>query len=194
MIIKTVNILKDHYLQVNKKIINLNVLLSCFICLILIIIAITRNLSYSPNSWFVQMVKDTPLYFFTYQPDNYYNVQFIKILATPSIIAILYFLFRDMNNQYIGTGKFVTSEVWHKIDFSPVWFRVILTTVITVCWIPMEAIKFYYRENFYPFSVLEDQVVNIIVLLCGQLISIVFMQHLSFKQLIVPKENFSFSR
>ena len=179
---------ESHYVLVGRRLINLPVITSFLICISLIIIGIVRNISYLPGNPFLQIIEKTPLHLFTYQPENYFNIHFIKILATPAIVALIYFLFRSVNDnksfKSIKNVKF-NHEI---IDFSSFTFRLTLTTMITICWLIMEIIKFNLRERFYPYSDLENPVLNIMVLIAGQVITIIFMKLLSFGRFYVSLE------
>ena len=69
------------------------------------------------------------------------------------------------------------------LDFRSLWARIGLTSIVTVNWLLLEWAKFAGKENFYPYSPLEDRAVNLAVLLAGQVLSIQGMKYLSFAPL-----------
>jgi len=124
-------------------------------------------------------VRNSIFGFLCYNPDSLASAQYFKILATPSVVALIYFFFRWRNAglpSYLGSEKF---EHARRIDFKSPVLRLILTTVITVHWIGMEWWKFNV-EGFYPWSVLENRGLNIAVLIASQAIAFWGMKYLSF--------------
>ena len=88
-------------IKIGNILINKRVLSAFIICSILIFAGAVRILSYLRGSFVSQIIGDTFLQCFAYQPESYFNVSFFKILATPSVIACIYFLFRGLNEKYI---------------------------------------------------------------------------------------------
>jgi hypothetical protein len=102
------------------------------------------------------------------------SAQFFKVVATPSVVAGIYFFFRWRNaGRPIG-------RVGERLDFQSPVLRGIVTSVITLHWIAMEWWKFNV-EGFYPWSPLESRLVNIAVLIASQAIAFWGMKYLSFE-------------
>jgi hypothetical protein len=164
--------------------INIKVLSAFIICSFLIFAGIVRILSYLRESFISQIIEDTFLYYFAYHPKSYFNVNFFKIFATPSIIAFIYFLFRGLNDKEDDMSRQKIINEWRKVNFNSGVFRFFIVLMISLCWIPIEVIKFHFKGSFYPFSTLEDPLVNLIVLAAGGILSYFLMKYLPFNQLI----------
>ena len=99
---------------------------------------------------------------------------------------MIYFVFRALNRGhrvelpgYTGPDR--------RIDFESPWLRLLLTTVATLHWVPLEYSKFT-SSDFYPSSPLEDLTTNIVVLLASQVLTFFGMRYLSFNALVAPRD------
>ena len=146
---------------------------SITVCAVLVVIGLVRFASYSHGA-IGDASRDWIVGVFAYNPESHVNAQFFKILATPSIVAGIYFFFRWRN---AGRPK---GRVGERLDFQSPVLRGIMTTVITLHWIAMEWWKFNV-EGFYPWSPLESRLVNIAVLIASQAIAFWGMKYLSFE-------------
>lgn len=151
---------------------NKSALLSVVVCAVLVCAGLVRLASYSLGA-LGDAVRGSFVWFLAYDPGNRFNAQFFKLLATPSVVAGIYFLFRWRNVGCTG---------YRRIDFKPPLLRLILTSLATVHWLAMEWWKFGV-EGFYPWSPLESRAVNVAVLLAGQAIAFFAMAYLSFAPL-----------
>ena len=181
---------KSFFIKLGTKLININVLSAFIICAILVLIGTVRILSYSKDGFIATILEGTIFHHFAYRPESYFNVRFFKFLATPSIIALIYFLFRGLNNSGSGNLRHKINNDWIKIDFKSGIFRFCLVTIISLCWIPIEVMKFQFGKAFYPYSILEDPLGNSIVLAAGGILSFFLMKYLSFKPLITKPNKF----
>jgi hypothetical protein len=109
-----------------------------------------------------------------YDPERVWNAQFFKIVATPTVVAGVYFFFRWRNR---GRPTHRSSD---RLNFESPLLRGIITTVITLHWLAMEWWKFNV-EGFYPWSPLENRALNIGVLLLSQAVAFIGMKYLSFE-------------
>lgn len=134
------------------------------------------------------MVEDTLFHHCVYRPEDHFNVRYFKIFATPSIIALIYFLFRGLNSTNSGALRHEINNSWRNVDFKPFPFRLYITAMITICWIPIEIMKFQFGNTFYPYSDLEYPFINIITLTAGGIISFYLMKFLPFNPLIIAKK------
>jgi hypothetical protein len=162
-----------------NQLLNLDAVVSIGVCSALVFIGLVRLLSYSQGAT-GDFVRHSPLGFLCYNPDSLLNARFFKILATPSVIAMVYFFFRWRNARglfYPGSAKF---DDFHRLDFRSPLLRGILTSVVTIHWVGMEWWKFHV-EGYYPWSPLESRSVNIWVLLTSQALAFWGMKYLSFK-------------
>jgi hypothetical protein len=159
--------------------INPGVVISIAVCGVLFFIGVVRLLSYSLGAT-GDFVRHSPFAVLCYNPASLANVQYFKILATPSVVALIYFFFRWRNAgapEYLGSVRF---DRVHRLDFESPLLRGILTTVITVHWLGMEWWKFHV-EGFYPWSALENPLLNAGILLLGQGLAFWGMKYLSFE-------------
>jgi len=171
-------------IKIGNILINKRVLSAFIICSILIFAGAVRILSYLRGSFVSQIIGDTFLQCLAYQPESYFNVSFFKILATPSVIACIYFLFRGLNGKYDDVSRLKIIDEWRKVNFNSGIFRFWLVLMISLCWIPIEVIKFNFKDTFYPYSKLENPVTNSIVLAAGGILCYFLMKYLPFNKLI----------
>ncbi len=135
-----------------------------------------RTASYAEAGRWLQ---DSWFGFLAYQPDSAASVRYFKFLATPSVVAVQYFLFRFLNRGHRPPVDLPHASA-RIMDFKPLWLRVVLTTLVTANWLLIEVFKFAGREEFYPYSPLEDATINLVVLGVSQVVSIVAMKYLAF--------------
>ena len=91
---------------------NVRVLFSIGISGLLVVVGIVRVMSYSRATPLADWVRSSPLHFLAYEPSSLANVRFFKILATPSVVALIYFYFRWRNAgvpAYPGASVFARS-------------------------------------------------------------------------------------
>jgi hypothetical protein len=157
-------------------------LFSALACAGLLGVGAVRVLSYSQTNPISIGLRESALGWLAYQPDLPWNVHFFKFIATPVLVAVIYFVFRALNrgHQVRLPGHDGPDR---RIDFASPWLRLVLTTVVTLHWIPLEYMKFT-REGFYPNSPLESVTINVIVLLASQAFAFFGMRHLSFDPLL----------
>ena len=161
---------------------NLGAIVSTGVCGALVFVGIVRLISYSRGAT-GDFIRSSALGVLGYNPYSFINVQFFKILATPSLVALIYFYFRLRNASmpsHLGAIRF---DRIHRLDFKSAVLRGILTSVITVHWIGMEWWKFNV-DGFYPYSDLEIRSLNFGVLLLSQALAFFGMKYLSFKPLL----------
>jgi hypothetical protein len=165
------------------KQLDLHALLSTLACIGLLGVGAVRVLSYSRTNPISIGLRESALGWLTYQPDVPWSVRLFKLIATPVLVAMVYFVFRALNlgHRVRLPGHDVRDD--RRIDFASPWLRLILTTVVTLHWIPLEYMKFT-REDFYPNSPLESVTINVIVLLTGQALAFLGMRYLSFDPLV----------
>jgi len=126
-------------------------------------------------------LRESALGFLAYQPDLFWSVRFFKILATPVLVAVIYFVFRGLNRGHrIRLPGYDPGD--RRIDFDSPWLRLVLTSVATLHWVPLEYTKFT-SADFYPSSPLEDLATNVVVLLAGGILAFLGMRWLSFDPL-----------
>ncbi len=155
---------------------------SILVCSGLIAVGLIRVFSYSATNPISVRLRESALGFLAYQPDAAWSVRFFKLIATPVLIALMYFVFRALNRAHrIRLPGYDAGD--RRIDFRSPWMRLILTTVATLHWLPLEYAKFT-REDFYPFSPLESLPINIVVLMMSAALAFVGMRYLSFDPLI----------
>ena len=179
---------KTYYIKIGPRSINIKVLAAFFTCTLLVIIGIVRILSYSKGALVSDIIEDTFFHHLAYRPENYFNVSFFKIIATPSITALIYFLFRGLNKECSYTEEHRINNEWRRISFKPPTFRLLLVTMITLCWLPVEVMKLHFEHEFYPYSTLENPLLNLIVLAFSGVLCFFLMKYLSFEPLITTKE------
>jgi hypothetical protein len=149
------------------------VIVSVVICASLIFIGVVRLLSYS-RGVVGDVVRHSFVGFLCYDPESSINAQYFKVLATPSVVAAIYFFFRWRNGQR-PRGRVSIDG----LDFRSPVLRGFLTSVVTLHWLAMEWWKFHV-EGFYPWSPLESRWLNIGVLVVGQVVTFWGMKYLSF--------------
>jgi hypothetical protein len=155
---------------------------SILVCTGLIVVGLMRVFSYSATNSISIWLRESALGFLAYQPDAAWSVRFFKLIATPVLVALIYFVFRALNRAHrIRLPGYDSGD--RRIDFRSPWMRLILTTVATLHWVPLEYAKFT-REGFYPSSPLESLPVNIVVLMASQALAFVGMRYLSFDPLV----------
>jgi hypothetical protein len=128
------------------------------------------------------VVRGSPFAFLCYSSDSYVNVQFFKLLATPSVVAGIYFFFRLRNAGLPASRAAAGRGRAHRLDFESPLLRLILITVVTLHWVAMEWWKFNV-EGFYPWSPLESRWLNLVVLFASGALSFWGMKYLSFDPL-----------
>ena len=156
-------------------------------CAVLVVIGIVRLMSYSRFGWWGGFVRESFLSFLAYRPDSYASTHFFKILATPSLVAAIYFLVRLRNRVYRKTSPLSYEKHGGRMDFESRLLRFAITAVISLHWAVMEIIK-YRTEDFYPFSHLESPAVNALVLLASAILAFWAMKYLSFEPLLVRSQ------
>jgi hypothetical protein len=147
---------------------------------VLVAVAMVRMLSYSRTGAVGTWVRESFLGAVAYQPDSIASVRFFKILATPSVVAVQYFLFRALNRGHRANDPGTRAD--RTLDFRSPWLRLVLTSVVSLQWVVIEWAKFR-TEAFYPWSPLESPWVNALVLLLGQALAFWGMKYLSFEPL-----------
>ena len=177
-----------HYIEVGSTLINFKVLSAFIICSIIIFTGIIRILSYSRGNFISQIIEETLLHYLAYQPESYFSVSFFKIIATPAFTALIYFLFRGLNDKDDDAEQRTIINQWRRINFNSAILRFCLVIMISLCWIPIEIIKFSLKSAFYPYSTLENPLVNSITLAAGGIISFFLMKYLPFKPLIKKRK------
>lgn len=165
---------------------NVGAAVSTGLCAVLALAGTVRLLSYTHGAW-GEFVRRSFLSVFAYKPDSPADVRFFKILATPSVVAVIYFFFRWRNSSAPSHLGAIPFDRVHRLDFESPILRGVLTTVITLHWLAIEWWKFNV-EGFYPWSALENRALNIVVLLVGQAIAFWGMKYLSFDPIFVPDE------
>jgi hypothetical protein len=154
---------------------------SVAVCALLVCIGLVRLLSYSTGVT-GDVVRRSFVGFLCYDPDSYLNAQFFKLLATPTVVAAIYFFFRWRNSGILPSRAAAGLDRAHKLDFKSPILRLILTSAVTLHWVAMEWWKFNV-EGFYPWSELESRPVNIAVLIASQALAYWGMKYLSFGRL-----------
>lgn len=163
---------------------NLDAVVSVSVCAVLVFIGTIRMLSYSEGAMGVSL-RHSVAGFLCYDPGSPFSTRFFKLLATPSVVAPIYFFFR-WRNAGLPSGAGATGlDRAHRLDFRSPTLRIILTSVITIHWFVIEWWKFR-TEGFYPWSVLENRWLNLGVLLVGQALTFWAMKHLSFAPVFRP--------
>jgi len=161
---------------------NRGVLVSIAVCGALVFVGIVRVLSYHqglPGD----IIRSSPLRVLCYDPGSLLSAQFFKLLATPTVVALIYFFFRWRNSGAPAHLHSPSLDSIHILDFKAPLLRIILTTVITVNWLGMEWWKFN-SEGFYPWSELENRSLNVVVLIVSQALSFWAMKYLSFQPIV----------
>jgi hypothetical protein len=155
------------------------VAVSIGVCGLLVFVGGVRMLSYSlgPAG---DIVRHSVFGFLCYDPDSAASVRFFKVLATPSVVALFYFLFRWRNAGAPRRPGASGALAGPALDFTSPVLRAILTSVITLHWLGMEWWKFHV-DGFYPWSPLESRWLNVVVLLVGQAFAFQTMKYLSFE-------------
>lgn len=158
---------------------NRRALISVGVCAALVFVGLIRMLSYSLGVA-GDILRDSAFGFLCYDPGSVLNVRFFKILATPTFVAAIYFLFRWRNAGLPSSSGAAPLRGFQRLDFSSALLRGLLTSLITLQWLLIEWWKFN-QEGFYPWSALESRSVNIGVLIASQLIAFWGMKYLSFE-------------
>lgn len=153
-------------------------MVSVLVCATLVGVGLVRFASYSQGT-LGDAVRHSFVGFIAYDPTNRANAQYFKILATPSVIAGIYLFFRWRNAGSQPRWRVLRRHDSRRIDFQSPLLRLILTSAVTIHWLAMEWWKFHV-EGFYPWSPLENRVINIAVLVAGQLVALWAMKYLSF--------------
>lgn len=152
---------------------------SVSLCAVLILVGLIRLMSYSRGS-IGDSLRDSVLGFLCYDPASRLNAQFFKLLATPAVVAGIYFFFRWRNAGRTSLLGGAGRDLGHRLDFKSPLLRGILTSVITLHWFAMEWWKFHV-EGFYPWSPLEAPLLNLAVLIVSQAVAFWGMKYLSFE-------------
>jgi hypothetical protein len=118
--------------------------------------------------------------FLCYDPTSRFNVQFFKILATPTVVALIYFGFRWRNAGAPSYPDAPALSRFNRIDFKSPKLRGLLTSLVTLHWFLMEWWKFNV-DGFYAWSELESRWLNIGVLIVSQALAFWGMKYLSFE-------------
>ncbi len=164
-------------------------LLSIGVCAVLVAVGLVRALSYSQGA-LGDTVRHSILGILAYNPASHLNVQFFKILATPSVVAMFYLYFRWRNADVPFHFSGARSPHLHTIDFESPILRVALTSIITAHWLVLEWFKFN-AAGFYPWSPLENRSLNVVVLILSQAVAFWGMKYLSFEPLaasVLPED------
>jgi hypothetical protein len=161
---------------------NLGALVSIAVCAVFVFVGLVRLLSYSQGP-VGDIVRNSFAGLLCYNPDSHLNAQFFKLLATPTVVAGIYFFFRWRNAGRPSSPGSARLDRLNRLDFKPPVLRGILTTVITIHWLAMEWWKFNI-EGFYPSSDLESRWVNIGVLIASQSLAFWGMKYLSFEPVL----------
>jgi len=161
---------------------NRRAVISSVVCMVLALVGFVRLLSYS-RGYIGDTVRHSVVGFLAYNPHSLVSAQFFKILATPSVVALIYFFFRRWNANVPFYAADPAIERANRLDFESPVLRLILTSIITVHWLAMEWWKFHVT-SFYPWSPLENRALNIVVLLSGQALAFWAMRYLSFEPIL----------
>ena len=157
-------------------------MISAVVCSGLLAVGAVRFLSYSSTNPLALRLRESALGWLAYQPDIPWSVRFFKLIATPVLVALVYFVFRALNRAHrIRLPGYQAPD--RRIDFASPRLRLVLTTVATLHWVQLEYLKFS-REDFYPFSPHESLWINVVVLLAGQALAFFGMRYLSFDPLV----------
>jgi hypothetical protein len=148
----------------------------------LVAVAVLRILSYSRAGAVGDWIRESFLAVAAYRPDSVASVRFFKILATPSMVAVQYFLFRALNRGHRVAAIDSRPPPDRTLDFRSPWLRLVLTSVVSLHWVVIEWAKFS-TEGFYPYSPLESPWINAVVLLVSQALAFWGMKYLSFAPL-----------
>jgi hypothetical protein len=165
--------------------IHLPTLFSFLTAVPLVIVGVLRVLSYYrqiAEHW----IHNSILRYLAYHPDSFYSVRYFKILASLSVVSLLYFFFRYFNcglRTHFPPGY----ETHHReIDFRSPWTRLALLTVVNIHWVFQEWYKF--STISYPYSPLESWKSNAVVLALSGLIAFFGMKYFSFRPLLNGRE------
>jgi hypothetical protein len=158
---------------------NRRALISVGVCAALVFVGLIRMLSYSLGVA-GDILRDSAFGFLCYDPGSVLNVRFFKILATPTFVAAIYFLFRWRNRGLPSSSGAAGPRGFKRLDFRSPVLRGLLTSLITAQWLLIEWWKFN-QEGFYPWSALESRAINIGVLIASQLIAFWGMKYLCFE-------------
>lgn len=163
---------------------NIPALVSIAVCAALALVGLVRLVSYSEGAAGT-IVRHSIVGFLAYNPASVLSTRVFKILATPSVVSLIYFFFRWRNagvSVYRGGASIRRAN---RLDFSSPVLRGIVTTVITIHWLALEWLKFHVA-GFYPWSPLEVAPLNVGLLVLSQALSFTGMKYLSFEPLSRP--------
>ena len=166
--------------------VNAGAAVSVLVALVLVAIGAVRLLSYSTTGDLADGLRSSFLSFLTYAPDSLFSVRFFKVVATPSVVAGMYLMFRLLNRIHADPLVDLEVNLRRRLDFSSPVLRLVLTTLVTLQWIPLELVK-RGSADFYPNSPLESIHVNAAVLLLSQALAYQGMKYLSFEPLLVEE-------
>jgi hypothetical protein len=126
-------------------------------------------------------IHDSMLGILAYQPDDFFSVRYFKILASPSVVSFLYFVFRFLNRGHRAVFPHGYVSYDRDLDFRSPWVRLALLAVVNLHWVLQEWYKFATRS--YPYSPLESWKSNAIVLALSGVIAFFGMRYFSFRPL-----------
>jgi hypothetical protein len=130
-------------------------------------------------------LRESPLGFLAYQPDDYFNVRYFKVLASLSFVSFIYFTFRVLNRGHRNVFPADYPSHHRDLDFESPRLRLVLIAIINVQWVIQESYKFWTKN--YPWSPLESWVSNAVVLAVSSALAFFGMKYLSFKPLLRPR-------
>lgn len=165
--------------------VNVRAAASLFVATLLVAVGAIRLLSYSTSGEIAGRLRSSFLGFLAYDPDSLFSVRFFKIVATPSVVAGMYLVFRLLNRIHADPLLDPAVNRSRRLDFSSPVLRLVLTTLVSLQWIPLELVK-HGSADFYPNSALESIRINAVVLLVSQVLAFWGMKHLSFEPLREP--------
>jgi hypothetical protein len=148
---------------------------------LLVLVGFVRVLSYYrpiADQW----IHDSFLGFLAYQPDDFFSVRYFKILASLSVVGLLYIIFRVLNRGHRAVFPLGYPSHHRDLDFTSPWVRLALLMVVNFQWVLHEWHKF--ANKTYPYSPLESWESNAVVLALSGLIAFFTMKHLSFRPLL----------
>jgi len=155
-------------------------LTSLLIAGILTFVGFVRHSSYGSLKC---LFEDTALKCLLRQPLNHDNVQYFKILATPSVVSALYLFHMASRNVFNKMG----GKKMNNLILELFQDRKRLVVFISSVWCLTEIKKYLSSvlriETTIPLGPTESQAVNIIVLLASGIIAFWGMKYLSFKPL-----------
>jgi hypothetical protein len=161
--------------------VRLPVLVSHLAAGILVLVGAVRVFSYYrpiADQW----IHESAVGFLAYQPDDFFSVRYFKIVASLSVVGLLYFIFRFLNRGHRAAFPLGYPSHHRDLDFTSPWVRLALLTVVNLQWVLHEWHKFATKS--YPYSPLESWESNAVVLALSGLIAFFVMKHLSFRPLL----------